>query len=277
MKKLLVILVLFASTITAYANFAQSSGAMVAVIYGDAFKAGDSFDVVLGIENNPGFAAMSARIFIPEGLVLTHAFNLSFQGLAVTMPDGHHPPTGELRPPIVGPGFAFVTTFGTADFTTPNADLVRYTFKVAENAPFGETTPITFAFADINNLFLPRTADGIQRNIALPGGGSGIIGGIRVMPDLSPLHVSASPSHKVMENTLGYSVNFTVTVGGLRPEHRYCFENPDIIPGITFEGIPDGVEVSGYIKTDETGAGSGILTLTIRDTETEWNTTCCKP
>ncbi|MCL2577073.1 MAG: hypothetical protein FWE27_03370 [Defluviitaleaceae bacterium] len=145
------------------------------------FSPGESFDMNLRIENNPGFTNMAVRLFVPEGLELTHIMlDENFYGPAVLFPDWHDFETGAITTPIVGPRNAQVVFWGTGgDFIASNAGLLTYTFRVRQNAAPGKTNPITFAFADNIGYAQPSTKDGVLRDITPPGE-NGVIGSIYI-------------------------------------------------------------------------------------------------
>jgi hypothetical protein len=138
---------------------------------------GQSFTMTLRIEENTGFANMPIRLFVPEGLELTHVSSENLPGMMFAFPPGHLPETGEIDT-ITGAAYAFVISAGGSNFSVPNADLLSFTFRVRTPATISETAPIRIAFANAARYSTPTTADGVPLNIMLPGNDSGIIGNV---------------------------------------------------------------------------------------------------
>ena len=136
---------------------------------------GQSFTMTLRIEENTGFANMPLRLFVPEGLELTHVANINLSGMLIAFPQGHVPETGEIDS-IIGSAYAFVISAGGSNFSVPDADLLRFTFRATSPATISETAPIRLEFANAQRYSPPTTADGVPLNIQLPGGG--VIGSV---------------------------------------------------------------------------------------------------
>jgi len=155
------------------------------------FSAGNTFDMTLSIENNPGFATLGGAVFVPEGLVLTHIHNLSDE-LRWTMPNGYSAGTGAITPPVNGPAWVYIGLFATENFTTPPArtPLFRYTFAVPANATPRRTTAIMYDFATtdpagVRHFFeMPKNADGYDLS-GLPTPGRTMIVDGEPVPDLT--------------------------------------------------------------------------------------------
>ncbi|MCL2576940.1 MAG: hypothetical protein FWE27_02670 [Defluviitaleaceae bacterium] len=141
------------------------------------FAPGDSFEMSLRIEGNTGFASMGVRVYVPEGLELTHISVPGFQGMTGIYLPGYDPDTGAITP-IVGSNFAYVAFFDIEDFKELESDLLIYTFRVSENADIWKTNPITIAFAGVRGYLPPTNADGVARDILLPNNDSGVLGSI---------------------------------------------------------------------------------------------------
>lgn len=144
------------------------------------FTHGEYFHMILRLDDNPGFATMGKRLFIPDGLELTHVHILSLQGKLVTLPYEHCHETGQIVNPVVGATYIHVVFMGVRDFTVPNSDLLVYTFRVTENAQLGETESLTLAFANAQGSVPPFDSRGRRVNIVLPNNGSGILGRITI-------------------------------------------------------------------------------------------------
>lgn len=232
------------------------------------FSPGETFDVVVRIDDNTGFAGMMLRLGVPPeleliGMQLNPLLNHGFSGVSGW--DG----TFAVSPPITGNAFAGWSR--STDFTG-NDELIIYTLRVRDGAPTIRTSPITLAFANAMPPFyeLPTDANNDTLIISLPGGlvGLGDVAEIGRVTIGTGLLVSADPGHRNMVNRVGYSVAFEIIVGGMPPNEIFCFENPDPAQtaGIEIEGLPDGIAATGYVETDNEGNGSGVLTLTITDT-----------
>jgi hypothetical protein len=124
------------------------------------FAPGEYLTTTLRIEENVGFATMSVRVYIPDGLELTHIDVVGFEGMTVILPEVS---------PVSGSGYAIIAVFGSENFYTPAANLLTYTFKISDDANPGKTEPITFTFASAHGTSIPRTADGLPLSISLPG------------------------------------------------------------------------------------------------------------
>jgi hypothetical protein len=147
---------------------------------------GEYFHITLRIEDNTGFGSMPAQIFIPEGLKLTYISVTGLQGMLIATPPGYDADTGEIIP-IYGPEFAYIGAFATSNNTTPEADLIVYTFEVTEDASEGLTEPIAFAFAGAPGYFPPTDIDGRRLDIKLPGNENGELGRIYITDNKTPM------------------------------------------------------------------------------------------
>jgi YD repeat-containing protein len=137
-----------------------------------SFAHGESFDVVLRIDENMGFANMMTRLYIPHGLELTGFSHNDSAGISNNL----------VSPviPIIGSGYALVGWEGRTQNITGDIDLFTFTFTVADNAASGLTEPITISFVNA-----PTDAFGDELQISLPCGivGTGeisIVGGVFV-------------------------------------------------------------------------------------------------
>jgi len=140
---------------------------------------GAEFQITLRIENNTGFAGIPLRMVIPEHLTLTGItvgpapnldsdFNTGFRDMNNIHRDF----------PAHGPGHAFANWGRSSNFTLANTELVTYSFRVADNAPFGPTGNIAVSFHNIlGQADNPVDIDG---NISITLANGGVIGHVTV-------------------------------------------------------------------------------------------------
>jgi hypothetical protein len=117
------------------------------------YKPGDTFQAALNLSGNPGFAGMSVKVEIPQGLTLTRydigtAFNTNFYP-----PDGVDP--GE---PINITGRFYLLWVNTANYTQ-NGTLATLTFTVASDAALGEY-PLNISFETAQGPRAPVNLNG---------------------------------------------------------------------------------------------------------------------
>jgi len=166
---------------------------------------GDAFDVTLRFENNPGFMTMPIRIYVPEGLVLTHitfdpAYSAVLSQGIFTGPPGFTRSTGEITP-IVGPAYAFVAWARTNNMTIQNFNLITYTFMAEEEAALGETDEIRISFANVRNPELPANSNRERLAINLLGD-NGEIGSVIIATPFRITNFNVSVENIVSFNTI---------------------------------------------------------------------------
>jgi YD repeat-containing protein len=134
-----------------------------------SFAPGESFDVVVRIDENIGFASMVTRLYIPEGLTLTGFSHNNSPGMSDNI----------INPVIPTTGSNYVVTGwdGRNSNITGNIDLLTFTITVNNNASSGLTEPFTISFENV-----PTNVGGDELKMMLPcGSGFGettIIGGV---------------------------------------------------------------------------------------------------
>jgi hypothetical protein len=126
----------------------------------NTFAHGDSFDVVVRIDENPGFANVRTRLYIPNGLELTGFSHNDLPGLGNNIVSPAIPTSGS--------AYAVAGWTGRTSDIQGDIDLFTFTFTVADDATLGFTDPITIDFLDV-----PMNADGEEVQIFLPCGGEG--------------------------------------------------------------------------------------------------------
>ena len=151
---------------------AENDARIIAIGVPDRVFRGDTFDVTLRFENNPGFMTMPIRLYVPQGLVLTHiTFDSDYSAVlsqGFTGPPGFIRATGEITP-IVGPAYAFVGWARTNNMIMQNFNLITYTFMAEEDAALGETDKIRINFANVRAPELPANSNRERLTINLPG------------------------------------------------------------------------------------------------------------
>ena len=102
---------------------------------------GEEFVLVISISDNPGFATMPIRLYVPDGLELTGLSaggDCLAEGFMSPWSDGGDMPLA---------GYVFTGWFHrTANFTVADADLLVLDFRVADTAAVSTTGNITAAF-----------------------------------------------------------------------------------------------------------------------------------
>ena len=104
----------------------------------NVFARGESFDMVVRIDGNKGFANMMIKMFIPQGLELT---GYSYSGFPWFNNNIISPTI-----PTIGSNFALFGWQGRTSNITGDSDLFTFTFKVSNNAALGLTESITMSF-----------------------------------------------------------------------------------------------------------------------------------
>jgi hypothetical protein len=132
------------------------------------FSRGETFDIVIRIDDNTGFAGMMLRLGIPPelelvGMQLNPLLHDGFRGMNGW--DGVY----NINPPIINNAFA---GWSRATNFSSNGELITYTLRVRENAEVGITAPITLSFANAMSPYFepPTDVNGDDLTITLPGG-----------------------------------------------------------------------------------------------------------
>jgi len=127
-------------------------------IASNSFARGESFNMVVFINRNMGFADMMTKIFIPQGLELTGFSHNGLSGIG----NNFVSPTI----PTSGSNYALVGWQGRTTNITGDIALFTLTFTVANNAPLGLTEPFTIT---LDNT--PTNADGEELQVVfIPDG-----------------------------------------------------------------------------------------------------------
>jgi hypothetical protein len=157
------------------------------------FLPGESFQLRVSITNNTGVASIPLRLTVPDGLELTGVTpGAGISGDTITEPEVY-PATGTV----------FVSWYrAMGNFTTQNADLFTFTFRVSQNARYGETGNIVFAFATGFGIENPSDQTGTGLDVLLQNGGT--VGSVMIRPNhaVTVIRGTAAPQAYEGENVL---------------------------------------------------------------------------
>jgi hypothetical protein len=121
-----------------------------------SFTPGQSFELTVRIDENIGFGSMVAKLYIPEGLILTGFSHNNSPGMG-----------NNIASPVISTsgGYVLAGWNGRSTNITGNIDLLTFTVTVANNATPGLTEPFTISFENA-----PKNAAGDVLKMMLPCG-----------------------------------------------------------------------------------------------------------
>jgi len=249
---------------------------------------GDTLTSTIRIDDNTGFAGMLLRIRIPEGLELINVqvydhmdieYGLELPSCANDiLPTASTPLREDVFLGWVGRSYNF---YG-------NGSLFTLTFRVTSDATAGQTVPIMIAFANGTPAYeLPTDENDRELQMSIQGrlldlGASAEIGRVAFGHFAQGLSINVAPNSRTIINRVGESVDFNFTVTGMPPNQYFCISHPICLlgsyclayfdkgqdAGITIDGFPEFLAVSGYIRTNANGAGANVFTVEIVDADT---------
>jgi len=273
------------STFQSAINSAQDIFASVGYLF-----PGDIFNATIRIDDNTGFAGMLFRVRIPDGVELigTHVHDQPDMDYGLELPACVNNILASKAAPLRGD--VFVGWAGRSTNFYGNGELFTLTFRVTDDAVAGQTVPIMIAFANGTPAYeLPTDADKRELQISLPGGVLGLgesaeIGRVTFGQSIHELTIFVTPNHRTIVNRIGEYAEFDFTVTSLPPNQTFClawptctkgsacpahpYKHPEQVAGIEIENLPNFISASGYVRTNNVGAGKSVFILKLVDTDT---------